>query len=65
MMTVAIEAIAFGAIKLKLLNPNNFTKIAGIQYEPGILSKVEVPAESNAPKKKLLKLRLMLFGMAA
>jgi hypothetical protein len=48
-----------------VLNPKTLTKIAGIQKDPGILSTVTTPPGSMAPKKKLLKLMLMLLEIAA
>jgi hypothetical protein len=61
----AIAANAFGTVIDHVLKPKILTKSAGIQNEPGILSNVTIPAGSMAPKRKLLKLLLMLFGIDA
>ncbi|CAH0326921.1 hypothetical protein SRABI128_05650 [Microbacterium sp. Bi128] len=48
----ATAARAFGRITAHAEYPNTFTASAGIQNDPGILSRVTVPAGSIAPKKK-------------
>ena len=64
-MTAAIPASALGALTAHVEKPKIFTNIAGIQYEPGILSRVTVPAGSRAPKMKFERDLLMETAIAA
>ncbi len=57
--TDADAASAFGTITAQGENPKTRTNSAGIQKEPGILSRVTVPAGSIAPKKKFDQLSLI------
>ncbi len=52
MSAAPTAASAFGSTTAQVEKPNAFTNSAGIQYDPGILSSVTVPAGSIAPKKK-------------
>ena len=52
----AVAASAFGMITAHAENPKTFTNSAGIQNDPGILSRVTVPAGSSEPKKKFAQL---------
>ena len=63
--TMATVAMAFGALIDQVLKPKSLTKIAEAQYEPGILSRLIVPAGSIAPKKKFERFLLMLIAIEA
>ncbi len=60
-----IVANALGALTAQVEKPNSLTKIAGIQYDPGILSSVTEPPGSSVPKNKLEKLLLIAIAIAA
>ena len=55
----ATAASAFGRMTAHAEYPKTRTTSAGIQNEPGILSRVTVPAGSTAPKKKFDHERLI------
>ena len=65
MTTVTTAASALGSTTVHVAYPNTATKSAGIQKAPGILSRVTVPAGSNAPKKKFAGLWLIETAIAA
>jgi hypothetical protein len=58
--TAAVAAAsALGMMTAAGEKPKMRTMSAGIQNDPGILSRVIVPAGSNEPKKKFGQLRLI------
>src|SRR6478736_2684026 len=65
MRAAPTAASASGSTTAQVEKPKTRTKSAGIQNDPGILSRVTVPAGSMAPKKKFGQDLLIESAMAA